>query len=114
MTFNQLLAARKIIYDRHYADIMMLLERKYPVDNDREKNYKDPNHPDYNKLLDKPGISFGMLFDNELLLSLCKDDKERRLFNNDISLLNYYQKLIDNYGKETDNSTEIVLPKIEE
>jgi hypothetical protein len=96
--FSAILAARKVIYNRHYKDKIFLLERKFPSKTNAE-NYKDSNHKDYNVLLHNANITFGMLSDTEFLLSLCINQKEQAQFKNDIVLLKHYQDQIDNFGK---------------
>lgn len=101
--YRTLLRMRSLVWERHYKDTITLLCRRYPNLSEessakRAKEYKDPKSPNYNKLSMANSLpSFGMLFDNELLLALCKSEEEQKTFKSDVAALEYYQGLINKF-----------------
>jgi hypothetical protein len=100
--FRTLLRMRSIVWERHFKNTHILLGRHDPefteeAHTKRAKEFKDEKHPNFNKLLNKGKITFGMQFDNEFLLSLCNGEEEQKSFQKDIDALVFYQERINKF-----------------
>lgn len=100
--FKTILKMRSIVWKRHSQNIEILLGRHDPEFTEeararRAKEFKDEKHPNFNKLLNKGGITFGMQFDTEFLFALCQSKEEQDSFQKDIDALAFYQELINKF-----------------